>query len=66
MLKYARGVFVSPYKNHRTINHSGRDLGMRSQLNLFARMQDLAVIIFILIQSISMLLIYRIKLLICF
>ena len=31
-LKYARGVFVSPYKNQKTINHSGRDLGMRSQL----------------------------------
>jgi CubicO group peptidase (beta-lactamase class C family) len=30
-LKYGRGMFVAPYKQHGTINHSGRDLGMRSQ-----------------------------------
>jgi len=31
-MRYARGVFVSPYKGYKTINHSGRDIGMRSQL----------------------------------
>jgi CubicO group peptidase (beta-lactamase class C family) len=30
--KYGRGVFVSAYRNQKTINHSGRDLGMRSQI----------------------------------
>lgn len=28
----ARGVFISPYKNYKTINHGGRGLGMRSQI----------------------------------
>ena len=45
IMEYARGVFVSPYKNHRTINHSGRDLGMRSQLICLPD-EDLAVIIY--------------------
>lgn len=44
-LKYARGVFVSPYKNQKTINHSGRDLGMRSQLICLPE-TNLSVIIF--------------------
>lgn len=45
LLKYARGVFVSPYKNQKTINHSGRDLGMRSQLICLPEV-NLSVIIF--------------------
>lgn len=28
----ARGVFVSPYKNYKTINHGGRDWGLRTQI----------------------------------
>lgn len=31
-MNYARGVFISLYKGYKTVNHSGRDLGMRSQL----------------------------------
>ncbi|MGB0897330.1 MAG: serine hydrolase domain-containing protein [Flavobacteriaceae bacterium] len=42
---YARGVFVSPYKNQKTINHSGRDIGMRSQLICLPK-ANLSVIIF--------------------
>ncbi|MCB0703976.1 MAG: beta-lactamase family protein [Saprospiraceae bacterium] len=30
-MKHGRGMFVSPYKGYTTFNHSGRDLGMRSQ-----------------------------------
>jgi len=44
-MKYARGVFVSLYKGYKTINHSGRDLGMRSQL-LCLPDEKLAVILF--------------------
>ncbi len=31
LMTHARGMFVSPYKGFTTYNHSGRDLGMRSQ-----------------------------------
>ena len=44
-LKYARGVFVTPYKGYKTINHSGRDLGMRSQLISLPN-ENLSIIIF--------------------
>lgn len=44
-MKYARGVFVSPYKGYKTINHSGRDLGMRSQLICLPN-EKLAVVLF--------------------
>jgi hypothetical protein len=30
-MQHARGMFVSPFKHYTTFNHSGRDLGMRSQ-----------------------------------
>ncbi len=30
-MPHARGMFVSPYKGYTTYNHSGRDVGMRSQ-----------------------------------
>ncbi len=30
-MQHARGMFVTPYRNHLTLNHSGRDWGMRSQ-----------------------------------
>lgn len=30
-MQHARGMFVTPYKGYTTFNHSGRDLGMRSQ-----------------------------------
>lgn len=44
-MKFARGVIVSPYKSQRTINHSGRDLGMRSQLICLPEV-NLSVIMF--------------------
>ena len=44
-MQYARGVFVSPYKGVRTINHSGRDLGMRSQLICLPN-KNLSVVVF--------------------
>jgi CubicO group peptidase (beta-lactamase class C family) len=31
LMKHARGMFVTTYKGYNTLNHSGRDLGMRSQ-----------------------------------
>lgn len=31
LMAHARGMFVSPYKGYTSYNHSGRDLGMRSQ-----------------------------------
>ncbi|MEO1655358.1 MAG: serine hydrolase domain-containing protein, partial [Bacteroidota bacterium] len=31
-MKHARGMFVSPYRNYQTFNHSGRNIAMRSQL----------------------------------
>jgi CubicO group peptidase (beta-lactamase class C family) len=30
-MQHARGMFVTPYNGYTTYNHSGRDLGMRSQ-----------------------------------
>lgn len=30
-IQHARGMFVTPYNGYTTYNHSGRDLGMRSQ-----------------------------------
>jgi CubicO group peptidase (beta-lactamase class C family) len=44
-MQHARGMFVSPYKRYMTFNHSGRDLGMRSQ---FICVPDLkqAVVVF--------------------
>lgn len=44
-MKFARGVIISPYKNQKTINHSGRDLGMRSQLICLPEV-NLSVIMF--------------------
>jgi len=44
-MNFARGVVVSSYKNQNTINHSGRDLGMRSQLICLPDL-NLAVIMF--------------------
>lgn len=31
LMQHARGMFTTPYKGYYTLNHSGRDLGMRSQ-----------------------------------
>lgn len=31
LMQYARGIFVTSYKGYQTLNHSGRDVGMRSQ-----------------------------------
>lgn len=45
LMKHARGMFVSPYKGFTTYNHSGRDLGMRSQLICIPK-KNLAVIIY--------------------
>jgi hypothetical protein len=44
-MKHAKGMFVSPYKNYVTFNHSGRDLGMRSQFICIPK-KNLAIIIF--------------------
>ena len=44
-MNFARGVVLSPYKGQETINHSGRDLGMRSQLICLPE-ENLSVIIF--------------------
>ncbi len=44
-MKHARGMFVDPYKNHITFNHSGRDLGMRSQF-ICVPSKNLAIIVF--------------------
>lgn len=44
-MKHARGMFVSPYKNHISYNHSGRDRGMRSQFICIPD-YDLALIIY--------------------
>ncbi len=41
----ARGVFVSKYKNLTTINHSGRDWGLRSQIVWLPEL-DLGVFVF--------------------
>lgn len=44
-MKHARGMFVSPYKGFTTYNHSGRDLGMRSQFICVPK-KNLAVIVY--------------------
>jgi CubicO group peptidase (beta-lactamase class C family) len=45
LMKHARGMFVSPYKGFTTYNHSGRDLGMRSQFICVPK-KSLAVIVY--------------------
>lgn len=44
-MKHAKGMFVSPYKNYVTFNHSGRDLGMRSQFICIPK-KKLAIVVF--------------------
>lgn len=44
-MKHARGMFVSPYKGFTTYNHSGRDLGMRTQFICIPK-KNLAVIVY--------------------
>jgi CubicO group peptidase (beta-lactamase class C family) len=44
-MKHAKGMFVSPFKGYKTFNHSGRDLGMRSQFICIPK-KDIAVIVF--------------------
>ncbi|HFA49020.1 MAG TPA: hypothetical protein ENJ95_08385 [Bacteroidetes bacterium] len=44
-MKHARGMFVSPYKDYDTFNHSGRDLGMRSQFICIPK-ENLSIIVF--------------------
>lgn len=44
-MEHARGVFVSPYKNYKTFNHSGRGLGMRSQLICVPRL-NIGIIVY--------------------
>lgn len=44
-MKYARGIFVSPYRGYKTFNHSGRGLGMRSQFICLPNI-DLAVMVY--------------------
>lgn len=48
----ARGVFVSPYRNMITINHGGRDYGMRSQFICVPDL-DLSVTVFANTNSIN-------------
>ena len=43
-MKHARGMFVSPYRGYKTYNHSGRDLGSRSQFICLPAL-DLTVIV---------------------
>lgn len=45
LMKHAQGMFVSPYKGFTTYNHSGRDLGMRSQFICIPE-KKLAVIVY--------------------
>ncbi|MEL7529835.1 MAG: serine hydrolase domain-containing protein [Bacteroidota bacterium] len=45
MMKHARAMFVSPYRSHTTYNHSGRDIGMRSQFICVPDL-NLAVIVY--------------------
>lgn len=45
LMKHARGMFISPYKGFTTYNHSGRDLGMRSQFICIPK-KNLAVIVY--------------------
>lgn len=44
-MKHARGMFVSPYKGYTTYNHSGRDIGMRSQFICLPEL-NLGIIVF--------------------
>lgn len=44
-MSYGRGLFVSPYKNLTTYNHSGRDRGMRSRFIAVPAL-NLAVVVF--------------------
>ncbi|SFT39982.1 CubicO group peptidase, beta-lactamase class C family [Lishizhenia tianjinensis] len=44
-MKHARGMFIDNYRNFKTLNHSGRDVGMRSQFICIPE-KNLAVIIF--------------------
>lgn len=44
-MKHARGMFVSPYKEYNTYNHSGRDTGMRSQFICVPEI-NLAIIVY--------------------
>lgn len=45
VMKHGRGMFVSPYKGYTTWNHSGRDIGMRSQLIVVPDL-ELGVVVF--------------------
>ncbi|MGH1433197.1 MAG: serine hydrolase domain-containing protein [Lewinella sp.] len=45
LMKHARGMFVAPYKGYTSYNHSGRDLGMRSQFICIPD-KNLAIIVF--------------------
>jgi hypothetical protein len=45
LMKHARGMFISPYQGFTTYNHSGRDLGMRSQFICIPE-KKLAVIVY--------------------
>lgn len=45
LMKHARGMFISPYKGFTTYNHSGRDLGMRSQFICVPK-KNIAIIVF--------------------
>ncbi|MGH1338055.1 MAG: serine hydrolase domain-containing protein [Aureispira sp.] len=44
-MQHARGMFVTPYKNQLTFNHSGRDRGMRAQFLSVPALQ-ITVIVF--------------------
>lgn len=44
-MKHARGMFVDPYRDYITFNHSGRDLGMRSQFICIPK-KNLAIVVF--------------------
>ncbi len=44
-MKHARGMFVSEYKGVKTINHSGRDVGMRSQFICVPKL-NLAIVVY--------------------
>lgn len=44
-MTHARGMFVSPYKDYVTFNHSGRDLGMRSQFICVPK-ENLAIVVY--------------------
>lgn len=51
-MKHARGMFVSPYRGRLTFNHSGRDLGMRSQFICVPK-RNLAVIVYMNSENIN-------------